>query len=131
MKNILASWNLIFLMFSGLQFYSWIIIETIFSLKNLHISNLHVSKQQIILPTAFIKYNFLKLILVFPGPSLSGSRFFRFWVQGLGLGFRMGLGFSRSVSKVRVQVLEVAFDNMFESLNRIIQIVSCERSLHF
>ena len=27
LKNILVSWNLIFLMFSGLKFYSWVIIS--------------------------------------------------------------------------------------------------------
>ena len=47
------------LMFSGLPFYSWVIIRTIFILKNL-VRYLWTSKQQIALRMIFLKQNSLK-----------------------------------------------------------------------
>ena len=62
------------LMFSGLPSYSWVIIGTIFSLKNLSISTKNF-KQKITLCMIFIKHNSLKSDIIFI-PCFSGSRLF-------------------------------------------------------
>ena len=99
-------------MFSGLPFYSWVTIRTIFILKNL-VRYLWTSKQQITLRMIFLKHNFLKSdiffnlifipcfsesmffrVQVFQGPGFLGSRFCRVQIfcvqvfQGPGPGFR-------------------------------------------
>ena len=67
------------LMFSGLPFYSWVTIRTIFILKNL-VRYLWTSKQQITLRMIFLKHNFLKSDIFFNLifiPCFSESMFFR------------------------------------------------------
>ena len=82
-------------MFSGLPFYSWVIIRTVFILKNL-VRYLWTSKQQIALRMIFLKQNSLKpdiffnpifiscfsecvffRVQVFQSPGFSGSSLFR------------------------------------------------------
>ena len=82
-------------MFSGLPFYSWVIIRTIFILKNL-VRYLWTSKQQITLRMIFLKHNSLRSdmffnpifiscfsecvffrVQVFQSPGFSGSSLFR------------------------------------------------------
>ena len=104
------------LMFSGLPFYSWVIVRTIFSLKNL-VRYLWTFKQQITLRMIFLKYNSLKSDIFFNPiftPCFSGSMFFRVQVfQSPGFSgsrlFRVqviqGPGFSGS-SFFRVQVFQ-------------------------
>ena len=87
-------------MFSGLPFYSWVFIRTIFILKNL-VRYLWTSKQQITLRMIFLKHNFLKSDIFFNLifiPCFSESMFFRVQVF-------QSPGFSGS-SLFRVQVFQ-------------------------
>ena len=97
-------------MFSELPFYSWVIIRTIFSLKNL-VRYLWTSKHQITLRMIILKHNSLKSDIFFNSifiPCFLESRFFRvqvFWSSGYSVS-----RFFRVLVWVRVQVLEVAFE---------------------
>ena len=116
-------------MFSGLPYYSWVIIRRIFSLKNLP-RYMWTFKQQNTLHMIFLKHNSLKWGIflnpifipcfsesrffraqVFQGPAYSGSRFFRVQVfKGSGFsGFRF--------LRVRVQVLEIQPKRLLLHLN--------------
>ena len=129
MKNILVSWNLIFLMFSG-QFYNWVIIRTIFSLKkfwcllgNKLLNNISHSAWSLQNITCYSQPFFNPIFI----PCFSGSMFFQglgfsrsrlFWLQVFrvrvqGPGFRMDRGFQGrsfpvSRSRFRIQVFSLS-----------------------